>query len=279
MPRGPAKAGDYTPEQLETVNQTCLYIATRLGDLIDDLVVVGGLVPTLIVPQNDLPEGAEQHVGTMDVDVGMTVGLVDDGRYHTLAQRLREAGFKPDVRDGKIIRNRWTTGGSPKCMIDFLIEPRNADQKPGTLQSLEKDLAAVVTPGINLAFQDRRKVHLKGETIKKEKAARDMWVCGPGAFIVLKALATLKREKDKDPYDLYYVVLNFGSEIADAAQHLVPLLEDPNTQEALRILQDEFADAECTGPMRVAAFLGREGDEDLLADVVGVIRALLDALR
>jgi len=31
--------------------QTCLYVTTKLGDLLDDLVVVGGLVPSLIIPE------------------------------------------------------------------------------------------------------------------------------------------------------------------------------------------------------------------------------------
>ena len=43
-------------------------MASKLGDLMDDLVVVGGLVPSLLIDQADLPEGATEHVGTMDLD-------------------------------------------------------------------------------------------------------------------------------------------------------------------------------------------------------------------
>ena len=33
------------------MRQTCLYVATKLGDLLHDLIVVGGLVPSLLHPR------------------------------------------------------------------------------------------------------------------------------------------------------------------------------------------------------------------------------------
>ena len=46
----PSFALDYKREDVELVRQTCLYVATKLGDLLDDFVVVGGLVPSLLIP-------------------------------------------------------------------------------------------------------------------------------------------------------------------------------------------------------------------------------------
>ena len=99
MAEKPATASGYTSEQLELVRGTCLYVATKLGDLMDDLVIVGGLAPSLLIDQEDLPEGADAHVGTTDLDVGMTVGLLDQGMYATLTERLRRAGFSPDLNE------------------------------------------------------------------------------------------------------------------------------------------------------------------------------------
>jgi hypothetical protein len=45
----------YPPGQLERVRSTCLYVATKLGDLLTDIVVVGGLVPSLIIDESALP--------------------------------------------------------------------------------------------------------------------------------------------------------------------------------------------------------------------------------
>ena len=104
----PTTAAYYRSEQVELVRSTCLYIATKLGDLKDDLVVIGGLVPSLIIDQHALPEGVDPHVGTMDLDVGLSIALLEQARYKSLTQRLRQAGFIPDrSKGGRPTRQRW----------------------------------------------------------------------------------------------------------------------------------------------------------------------------
>ena len=43
MAEKPKRATEYKSEQVELVRSTCLYVATKLGDLMDVVVVVGGL--------------------------------------------------------------------------------------------------------------------------------------------------------------------------------------------------------------------------------------------
>ena len=47
-------------------------MAARLGDLLDEIVVVGGLAPYLLVDQENLPVGMEPHAGTMDLGLILT---------------------------------------------------------------------------------------------------------------------------------------------------------------------------------------------------------------
>jgi hypothetical protein len=112
MPEKPTTASGYTPEHLDLVRGTCLYVATKLGDLMDELVIVGGLAPSLLINQVDLPEVRRFHVGTRDLDVGLTVALLDERWYATLTERLRRAGFSPDVNEeGNPTRQRWKIEG------------------------------------------------------------------------------------------------------------------------------------------------------------------------
>ena len=53
MPDKPTTADGYRSEQVGLVRGTCLYVATKLGDIMDELVVIGGLVPSLLIEQND----------------------------------------------------------------------------------------------------------------------------------------------------------------------------------------------------------------------------------
>jgi hypothetical protein len=276
----PKHASEYKSEQVELVRATCLYIATKLGDMMDDLVIVGGLVPSLIVDSSTLPEEADAHVGTMDLDVGLQLALLDAGRYRKLTERLRDAGFTMDTNDaGNPTRQRWAITGSGTVTVDFLIQPSLAGDKGGTLRNIEPDFAAIIAPGLRCAFQDRLSVTLEGRTLFGEKASREVWVCGPGAYVVLKALAFDSRGENKDAYDLYYVVRNFGAGVEDVAACLRPLLGDGEAQRALQVLRDDFLDHDGIGPRRVAEFLHGGPDEEIQADAVGFVRALLERCK
>ncbi len=275
----PPVASGYVPEMLELVRQTCLYVATILGDLLEEHVtVVGGLVPYLLVRQDAITSSADRHIGTRDLDLGFAVSVLDDERYEIIAERLRKADFQPDENNRhRPTRQRWRIrpGSGISVAVDFLIPPI-ADERPGSPFSLEDDLAATVTPGIELAFRDREIVPIEGYTIRGEWARRRIPVCGPGAFVVLKALAFRRRGERKDAYDLYYVLRYYGEDVADVADRLGPLLDSPVTREALDFLRQDFIRTDAVGPKRIAEFMEVADPEALQADAYAFVTALLD---
>lgn len=280
MPEKPTTLDGYSPAYADLVRATCLYVATRLGDLTDDLVVVGGLVPSLIIDQENLAEGVAAHVGTMDLDIGLAVALLEQGRYRELSERLRAGGFTQDENEqGNVTRQRWKIEGAEKVTLDFLIPPTLPGDRGGALRDIEPDFAAIIAPGLHLAFEDRQRVRLAGRTIMGEDADREVWVCGPAAYVVLKALAFSLRGENKDAYDLFYVVRNFGSEPREVADLLRRILEDSSTEEALSVLRRDFTAHNSIGPRRVAEFQTGGPDDAIQADVVGYVAALLRCLQ
>lgn len=277
MPEKPSFASEYRKEQTELVRQTCLYVATKLGDLIDEIVVVGGLVPSLLIPKESVARGEDMHVGTMDLDLGLSLALLDAERYEELTLRLRRAGFGPDVNEsGNLTFQRWKIepSGHPKVTVDFVIQA-SLNEKGGKIRHIEKDFAAVITPGLHLAFQDRQRISLAGRTILGEKASREVWVCGPGAFVVLKVLAFGTRGENKDAYDIYYVLRNYGSSVDDLLEHLNRILHEQETQQALKMLRRDFHESDSVGARRVAEFMYRSPNPEMQADVAGFVRELL----
>ncbi len=117
---------------------------------------------------------------------------------------------------------------------------------------------------------------IAGRTILGAKATRDVWVCGAGAFVVLKALAFDGRGESKDAYDLHYVIRNYGTGVADVAARLKPMLAHPDAQKALEVLRRDFLDPDAVGPRSVAEFVVGAVDAELQADVVGFVGQLLD---
>lgn len=276
-------ASGYSKEQSELVRATCLYVATKLGDLMEELVIIGGLVPSLLIDQSNLAVGVEPHVGTMDLDIGLQVALLEEERYKTVSERLKAAGFKADVNEkGHLTRQRWVLNDENfphKIMIDFVIPPSLDGKKGRRVQHLQSDFAATIISGLQMAFIDQEKIVLNEYTIYGEKAERTICVCGAGAYLVLKALAFRNRGENKDAYDLYYVLRNYGSGIGDVVEKLKPLLADSDTQKALEILKEDFVDIDSLGPIRVAKFITGIRDENIQADVVGFVSSLLFLLE
>jgi hypothetical protein len=281
VPEKPATASGYPSGHLEKVRQTCLYIATKLGDLADEMVVVGGLAPSLLIDQNHLPPGAERHVGTLDLDFGLGLAVLDASRYQAIVERLREAKFTPDLKDGKVVRQRWgfDVSKDERVTVEFLIPPSDSSDRPGSLRNLEGDFAAIITPGLQLAFLNRKRVTLEGRTILNETAKRDVWVCGAGAFVVLKALAFQNRGVNKDAYDLFYVLRNYGKGPEDVAAELKPYLRDASALRALEILREDFTSPGRIGPQRAARFLEVPDEAALAADVVAFVSRFLDLTK
>jgi len=167
----------------------------------------------------------------------------------------------------------------PSVTVDSLIDPGETGRRGGSVWNLEPDFAAIVAPGLALAFRDRVSIKLSGKTIVGERATRTAWVCGPGAFVVLKALAFRMRGENKDVYDLVFILREFGSGFEDLLEHLVPLLDDRDAQAALAHLDEDFAKVDSVGPRRYAEFVSSGPDPVLQADALGLVRELLRLCR
>lgn len=278
----PLTAEGYRDAPIELVRATCLQVATVLGDLMDDLVIVGGFVPSLLVDQTNLGEGVESHVGTLDLDVGMSLAIFDDEHYKAITERLRGAGFEADVNEnGNPVFQRWLHQEYRKITVDFLIPPSFDTDHGGRIRKLEKDFGAIIAPGLELAFRDFKIVEISGTTLKGEKVIRSVKVCGAGAYVVLKALTFRNRGENKDAYDLFYLIRNYGSGVEEVAERFRSLLPNDECETSLQILREDFAETNAVGVRRVVAFLLGEGttDDVLQAEVVGFIESFLAAAK
>ncbi len=91
---------------------------------------------------------------------------------------MRRAGVEQDVNDeGNPTRQRWKIEPLEKVTVDFLIQPSLPDDKGGKLRDIEPDFAAVIVPGLHLAFQDREHILREGKTIMGKYAKRSDCVC------------------------------------------------------------------------------------------------------
>jgi predicted nucleotidyltransferase len=286
QPEKPRERGGYRHEETLQVESACLTVAVTLGALMNDLCIVGGLVPSLIIDR-ELTVGEERderHAGTNDLDIGIAVVLLDNRQYFEISHRLRQEGFEPDRNEkGNVTLQRWRWGDR-NVTVDFLLPPVEDAREGGRVLALEGDFGVLIAPGLELAFDERVQVTIDGHTLKGEQVTRTIPVCGPAAFIVLKAYAFADRGEPKDAYDLVYVIRRWKTGGADAiadrlARHSNrhPDLVTP----ALELLARDFDSPDQIGPLRVAEFEGAidEQRDEVAADAHGHVDDLLRACR
>ena len=275
----PLTRADYGPEDLEGARSLCLFLATLLGDLVEHTVIVGGLVPALLVGEAGPRAESEPHIGTKDVDLGLALRVLEKERYSEIAHQLRDAGFEQDVNEaGRFTRQRWRWRRAPVLKVDFLIPPTDGAAGPGDVQSLETDFGAMITPGLEAAFEDRRAVRVAGRTPLGDFAERTVFVCEAGAYVLLKALACRGRDKPKDAYDLDWMLRAYGGGVADVAMRFLALPDSPSKRKCLRVLTEDFASIDHVGPRRAARFMRREDDLGYRTDVHGRVAEFLRAV-
>lgn len=281
QPEKPRERSGYRREETLQVESVCLTVAVTLGALMDDLCIVGGLVPSLIIDRelDRREEADETHPGTHDLDVGIGVALLGDGQYAAITRRLRQEGFEPDINEaGNRTLHRWKWGDL-KVTVDFLLPPVEDAEVGGRVLPLEGDFGVLIAPGLELAFDEREQVTLEGHTLKGERATRTVPVCGPGAFVVLKAFAFGDRAEPKDAFDLVYVIRRWpgGAEaIADRLERHAERHRDVVWQ-ALGLLVRDFGAPDQIGPLRVAEFEGATEvrRDEVAADANGYVDDLI----
>jgi predicted nucleotidyltransferase len=279
-PDKPRHSSGYSRQETREVESTLLTVAVTLGAYFDRLCVVGGLVPSLLLDRELAEDDDDRHVGSGDVDVALHIGLLDDGDYAEVSDRLRREGFEPDVNEaGNETLQRWRLGEAP-VTIDFLIPILSDSEEGQRLHKLEPDFGAIMTKGLELAFEEIREIQLAGHTRQGEAVERTIPVCGPAAFVVLKSFAFQDRGEPKDAYDLVYVIRHAPGGAASIAEALQLHVENHAeiVKEALDSLASNFESIEYTGPTRAADFIGdpsadRDADR---ADAQGAVADLLN---
>jgi hypothetical protein len=174
----------------------------------------------------------------------------------------RRASGRIGTAKANLTPQRWKLG-SLSVTVDFLLPPIPGAEDGGRLQPLERDLSALITPGLQLAQDERQEVLVDGYTLKGERVKRAIPVCGPATFLVLKSLAFHDRGEPKDAFDLVYVLRRWPGGIPDIVERIgAHIGTDPAiVGDAFTKLASNFESPESHGSLRAAEFDGEPGGD------------------
>ena len=249
----PRTALDYDSRAKSAVKIVLIELGQVLGDYLNCLVIVGGAVPWLLLPDAEVP-----HVGTVDVDVVLNPKkLQQDGRYAAMIQLLERSGFErgaDDLGTFQMRRRVLVDGGEPVLVTLDLLKP----DKPKTKKNnppLIPDLRVQDIPGAEFAFTKPLELTLGGVMPDGRNNTVTLPVANLPAFLVMKGFALVKRDKPKDAYDIYYVIKHFPAGIKTLAEECRSLLEHPRARAGFGGIAQKFAAFEGYGAQTVRDFL------------------------
>ncbi|ROQ57121.1 hypothetical protein EDF36_2645 [Rathayibacter sp. PhB152] len=251
------------------------------------LVIIGGLVPSLLIPV--VEDGGEPHVGTTDIDLCVSLAFVDGEteQYDRLEQVLLDRGFSSAEASF-----RWVRESEPRITLEFFC-PAGADRPAGRVYRPRKSenptakhnmggrLSALALDAGELLVGDTESV-LRRVELPSGRGMIDirLLVTGPLAFLVAKSEALQNRDKPKDAYDIVWLLESWpeGPAAAAAVWSERPAFS-PEVRERLVQIGHQFANENTFGARSYAVFISEpEGRLRAARRAVGAVREFLDAL-
>ena len=107
---------DYSRHAVEAARSVLLELAHLLGEYSDDMVLVGGWVPELLLDAKQTP-----HVGSIDVDLALDHRSLEQPRYESILALLLERGYQQSEKQPFIFHRIVNVEGRDITVeVDFL---------------------------------------------------------------------------------------------------------------------------------------------------------------
>ncbi len=239
---------DYSEDIVEAARSVMLELVHLLGEYRDNIVVVGGWVPELLMPTAD-----PRHIGSIDVDLALNHHEVGDEGYHTIRELLIGRGYEPGRQPFIFHRTVIVNDRPIRVEVDFLAGEYGGTGSRHRTQGVQ-DVRARKARGCDLAIEINAPVSIEGVLPGGGKDSAVVRVAGIVAFIIMKTMAFCDRLKPKDAWDIYYCFKNYPGGLDALLDEFMPHARHGLVREGLMKLREKFGSPKHVGPKYVADF-------------------------
>jgi len=273
-------ASEYNEGQVKACESVVLELHRILGAYWENIVIVGGWVPTLLANNPDEP-----HKGTVDIDLALNHLLIPEEAYEKIHELLVKHEYVQNSDNAKqfqYFRKILLDEKEYTVVVDLLTGQYDVESGKDRRHERIQDAKALKARGADLVFSRFERITIKGELPNRGgKDSAECKVARATPVIVMKCSALAGRFKDKDSYDLYYFVKNYKGGIPAVFEEIKVDLHHGLLKEAIGRLRKYYASVEESGCAQVARFLEVEDAEEasiIKRDVYETITALLEKI-
>ena len=248
----------YGEREVSACKAVLLELVHLLGELKDNIVIIGGWSPTFLLPQS-----SEPHIGSLDIDVALNFSRIPDDTYRTILETFLKRGYVQDKQQPfRFFRTVKVEGRESIIVeIDLMAGEYGGTGKGHRTQKVQ-DVCARKARGCDLAFDSTVTVTIEGVLPDGGRDRESFKVAGIVPFLVMKGMVMNERMKEKDAYDIYYCVEHFPGGVESLALEFKSFRKNKLVLEGLGKIRSKFASVEHIGPRWVADFLEVTEKED-----------------
>jgi len=272
------KKSDYGQPDVQACFSVLVEIITILGEFRDNIVLVGGNVPPLLIP-----DAKERHPGSLDVDIALDFKNISSTAYKTIVKTLKSRGYYQSDKQPFIFYRDidMENGKRNTIQIDLLAGEYGGTGKNHRHQKVQDTLARK-TRGCDLVFDAPLKVKLKGTLPNGATNEVIIKIPSVGPFLVTKGMALWDRLKEKDAFDIFFCCRYFPNGIEALAEAIKPIIGNKLAEEGLGKIKAKFNKINSVGPIGVADFMepkDREERDRIQREAFELVNKLMEQLK
>ena len=243
---------EYSDRRVEAAKRALIDVMQVLASFSDCLVLVGGWVPDLLIP-----DAEEPHIGSIDVDLALNTEKLMDGRYaEMLDQLLNTKRYCQGAKDFQLQTEVDLKDGSDPIKVDIdFMGATDADTEKNKPKLVE-GFRLLKADGCAVAFHAPTSQRISGQMASGAENTVSIQIASIPDFLIMKAFALNGRDKPKDAYDICYCLDYYSGGIPELAQAWKQRLDDglKATRLATEYLREKFQSVSAYGTQQVVEF-------------------------
>ncbi len=253
------------PDEIVTLSKSAMLELWRsLHRYNDAMTLIGGWVPYFLLEKFGGKSYEHNHVGSIDIDIALNESIISKKEYANIEQIVENLGYCHKIDNNNcpipfVFLKEFQTSEAPVTIeVDFICSYYG---NKGHRHQHIRGLLARKCHGVDIVYDNYIEEAISGQFPKGGTTTEKIRIANLVASLTMKGIVLGERYKEKDAYDIYYLVTYYQNGSVDVAKEMNAHKTNSLIKEALTTIQKKFASRDAAGPAWVASFLSEEGND------------------